>query len=368
MRLTADYSRRVRGAVAFAGVSKGFGAGFAVRDVSLEVEAGEFLTLLGPSGCGKTTLLRLLAGFESPDRGQLLISGKDVAALPPFRRPVNTVFQQYALFPHRSVAQNVAFGLEMAGRAAAEIRERVPRALEMVRLQGFGERRIDSLSGGQKQRVALARAIVLEPEVLLLDEPMAALDLKLRKEMQVELKNLQERLAITFLFVTHDQDEALIMSDRIAVMNNGRIEQVGTPEELYERPRTRFVADFLAVRNILDAEVVAVEAGTARLRTGGGLLILAPADPGYVAGRRVVIGVRPERLEIGGTGLNRLDGVIEDEIYLGEHTDWRVRFGSEVLTVAETASAATARRRGQALSVTFAPDAVLRLESEAPAA
>jgi spermidine/putrescine transport system ATP-binding protein len=367
MRLAADYSRRVRGSVGCVTVSKTFGAGFAVRDVSLGIQAGEFLTLLGPSGCGKTTLLRLIAGFETPDRGQILISDRDVAGLPPYQRPVNTVFQQYALFPHRDVARNVAFGLEMAGRPADETRDRVAKALDSVRLAGFGERRIDSLSGGQKQRVALARAIVLEPEVLLLDEPMAALDLKLRKEMQVELKNLQERLQITFVFVTHDQDEALIMSDRIAVMNNGRIEQIATPEELYDRPRTRFVADFLAVRNILEADVLRVDASGVHLRTSGGLEIVAPAHAGDAAGRRVAIGIRPERIEVGGEAVNRLAGVIEDEIYLGEHTDWRVRFDSEVLTVAEAAGSAAARRRGDALNVAFAPAAVLRFEPEASA-
>lgn len=206
----------------------------AVDDVSLEVAAGEFLTLLGPSGCGKTTLLRLIAGFETADAGAVLISGADVAGLPAYRRPVNTVFQQYALFPHLTVARNVAFGLEMKRLARSELQDRVARALDLVRLQGLAHRRIDQLSGGQKQRVALARAIILEPEVLLLDEPMGALDLKLRKEMQVEVKNLQERLQTTFIFVTHDQDEALIMSDRIAVMNHGRLEQVCGTEELIE--------------------------------------------------------------------------------------------------------------------------------------
>src|SRR5260221_7466170 len=217
----------MRGAVSVQGVSKSYGDVHALRDVSLDVRPGEFLTLLGPSGCGKTTLLRLLAGFEQPDQGAILISGTDAAGRPPYERPVNTVFQQYALFPHRTVAGNVAFGLEMKGLPAAEIPARVTQALEMVRLPGLGDRRIDQLSGGQKQRVAFARAVVLEPEVLLLDEPLAALDLKLRKEMQVELKNLQERLGITFVFVTHDQDEALLMSDRIPVMNPGRIEQLG---------------------------------------------------------------------------------------------------------------------------------------------
>jgi spermidine/putrescine transport system ATP-binding protein len=352
----------MRGAVAVSGVSKGFGGAFALRDVSLEVQPGEFLTLLGPSGCGKTTLLRLVAGFETPDAGRILISGKDATAEPPFRRPVNTVFQHYALFPHKDVGGNVAFGLEMAGRAAAEVRERVKAALELVRLPGFEAREVGSLSGGQKQRVALARALVLEPEVLLLDEPLAALDLKLRKEMQVEVKDLQERLQTTFVFVTHDQDEALIMSDRIAVMNDGRIEQIAAPEELYERPRTRFVADFLAVRNILEVDVVSVDAGRARLRAGTGLEIVAADDGGYRAGRRVVIGLRPERFQIDGSEGNRFSGVIEDEIYLGDRTDWRVRFGDVLVTVAEGATTAARRKRGDALSASFPDAAVLRLE------
>src|SRR6185503_7413774 len=237
----------------------------AVRDVTLDIAPGELVTLLGPSGCGKTTLLRLVAGFERPDRGTLAISGSDVTAVPPYKRPVNTVFQHYALFPHRSVAGNVAFGLEMRGTPASEIASKVAQALALVRLDGFGERAVSELSGGQKQRVALARALVLEPELLLLDEPMAALDPKLRHEMQVELKNLQERVGITFLFVTHDQDEALLLSDRIAVMNRGRIEQVDAPEALYEKPRTRFVADFLGVQNLLRGTVREVAGGIARV-------------------------------------------------------------------------------------------------------
>jgi ABC-type Fe3+/spermidine/putrescine transport system ATPase subunit len=259
------------------------------------------------------------------------------------------------------VAGNVGFGLEMAGRPAAQVRERVKAALELVRLPGFETREVGSLSGGQRQRVALARALVLEPEVLLLDEPLAALDLKLRKEMQVEVKNLQERLQTTFVFVTHDQDEALTMSDRIAVMNDGRIEQVAAPEELYERPRTRFVADFLAVRNILEALVVSVQDGRARLHAGA-LELLAADDGGYRAGQRVSIGLRPERIHIDGAGANRLSGVIEDEIYLGDRTDWRVRFGELVLTVAEGAASAAGRKRGEALAVAFPEAAVLRLE------
>jgi spermidine/putrescine transport system ATP-binding protein len=351
----------MRGAVSLRAVRKSYGDVVPVDGVSLDVAPGEFLTLLGPSGCGKTTLLRLLAGFEAPEAGTVLISGRDVTAVPPHRRPVNTVFQHYALFPHRTVAGNVAFGLEMAKASRGEVEAKVARALEMVRLGELAGRRIDQLSGGQKQRVALARAVVLEPEVLLLDEPLAALDLKLRKEMQVEVKNLQERLGTTFVFVTHDQDEALVMSDRIAVMNGGRLEQLGTPDEVYERPRTRFVADFMAVRNIVSAEVAAVEGGTARLRARG-FELLAADDGGYRAGERVVVGVRPERLRLHAPGAAAAAGVVEDEIYLGDRTDWRVRLGDEVLTVAEAAAAARDRRRGDPVSVEIPAEAVLRLE------
>jgi spermidine/putrescine transport system ATP-binding protein len=356
----------MRGEVSVQGLRKAYGDVVALGDVSLEVRAGEFLTLLGPSGCGKTTLLRLLAGFETPDAGRILISGRDVGPLPPYKRPVNTVFQHYALFPHRTVAGNVAFGLEGGGLDKARIREQVERALEMVRLPGYGDRRIHQLSGGQKQRVALARAVVLEPEVLLLDEPMAALDLKLRKEMQVEVKNLQERLETTFVFVTHDQDEALIMSDRIAVMNQGRIEQLDTPEALFERPRTRFVADFLAVKNILEATVVSVDGGAVELLTRGGNRLHARDDGGYTAGANVVVGVRPERLsflvEGGSAGPNRFPGHLDDEIYLGDWTEWRVRLGEEVLSVAEGASTARHRKRSDAVTVRVPPEAILRLE------
>jgi spermidine/putrescine transport system ATP-binding protein len=352
----------MRGAVHVQGLSKAFGDVQALDRVDLEVQPGEFLTLLGPSGCGKTTLLRLIAGFEEPDSGSILISGRDVATLPPYRRPVNTVFQQYALFPHRTVAGNVAFGLEANGCPRSEIPSRVARALDMVRLPGFADRRIDQLSGGQKQRVALARAVVLEPEVLLLDEPMAALDLKLRKEMQVEVKNLQERIQVTFIFVTHDQDEALIMSDRIAVMNEGRIEQLAPPEELYERPRTRFVADFLAVKNILEVEVVSVAGGRASVRTAGGAVLTAVDDGGFRPGGKAWIGVRPESIAISSAGDNLFSGTLEDEIYLGDFTDWRVGTGSDTFTVSEGAPTARARKRGDAVRISFPAEAVLRLE------
>ena len=352
----------MKGDLQIRGVSKSYGDVRAVRDVSLEVPPGQFLTLLGPSGCGKTTLLRLVAGFEPLDAGAISISGQDVSALPAHERPVNTVFQQYALFPHRTVAGNVAFGLEIRKLARSEVDDRVARALELVRMKDLGRRRMSEISGGQKQRVALARALVLEPEVLLLDEPMAALDLKLRKEMQVELKNLQERLAITFLFVTHDQDEALVMSDRIAVMSAGRVEQMDAPEELYERPRTRFVADFLGVTNLFEGRVVGRRGGHVVVRTGGGLELLAADDGGWPEDGSVWLGLRPEKISLVDRQANSYEGVIDDEVFLGDWTDWRVRVGSSVLSVGEGNVLARGRRRGDAVTLSFPPDAVLRLE------
>jgi spermidine/putrescine transport system ATP-binding protein len=358
----------MKGDLQIRAVSKSYGPVRAVRDVSLDVPPGQFVTLLGPSGCGKTTLLRLVAGFERPDAGRIAISGQDVTTMPAHKRPVNTVFQQYALFPHRTVFGNVAFGLEIEGLARSEIQDRVSSALELVRMKDLGGRSIGEISGGQKQRVALARALVLEPDVLLLDEPMAALDPKLRKEMQVELKNLQERLQITFLFVTHDQDEALVMSDRIAVMNAGRIEQLDGPEELYEKPRTHFVAEFLGVSNLLRATVRGRRDGIVTLRTAGGLDLLAADDGGYRDGAPVWLGLRPEKISLVDREANTFDGVIDDEIFLGDWTDWRVRVGGEVLSVGEGNVLARGRRRGDAVRVSFSPDEVLRLDdTEVPA-
>jgi spermidine/putrescine transport system ATP-binding protein len=354
----------VRGAVSLQGLRKAYGDVVAVRDVTLDVRPGEFLTLLGPSGCGKTTLLRLIAGFEAPDAGAVFISGRDLTAEPPYRRPVNTVFQHYALFPHRTVAGNVAFGLEMARVPRRAAAERVERALEQVRLSGLAGRAVEQLSGGQRQRVALARALVLEPHVLLLDEPLGALDLKLRQEMRIELKNLQERLGRTFVFVTHDQDEALIMSDRIAVMNQGRLEQVGPPDELYERPRTRFVADFLAVRNILQATVLSVADGRVSLRTRGGAALTATDDGGWREGAEVWVGLRPETLQLTaeGAGGVPLRGTVEDEVYLGDRTEWLLRVGDDVLTVSQPARRGPPLRRGEAVEVVVPAEAVLRLD------
>ena len=358
----------MKGDVQVRGVSKSYGPVRALRDVSLDVAPGQFLTLLGPSGCGKTTLLRLVAGFEQPDDGSIAISGQDVTSMPAHKRPVNTVFQHYALFPHRTVFGNVAFGLEIDGLARSEIEDRVAAALELVRMKDLGRRAIGEISGGQKQRVALARALVLEPDVLLLDEPMAALDPKLRKEMQVELKNLQERLQITFLFVTHDQDEALVMSDRIAVMSTGRIEQLDGPEELYERPRTHFVAGFLGVSNVFRATVEGWRDGGVVLRTDGGLRLLAADDGGYRQGEPVWLGLRSEKISLVDRQENVFDGVIDDEVFLGDWTDWRVRVGGEVLSVGEGNVLARGRARGDAVRVSFASDAVLRLDEPEGAA
>jgi spermidine/putrescine transport system ATP-binding protein len=355
----------VKGAVTLSGITKRYGQIAALRDVSLDVRPGEFVTLLGPSGCGKTTLLRLVAGFERPDAGTIAVSGAPVDHVPAHKRPVNTVFQHYALFPHRRVFGNVAFGLEVEGRPRAEVRERVERALDLVRLAGFGDRRIDELSGGQKQRVALARALVLEPDVLLLDEPMAALDPKLRKEMQVELKNLQERLAVTFLFVTHDQDEALVMADRIAVMNHGRIEQIDEPEALYERPRTRFAADFLGVSNLFRATVLGIEGGRVRLQSARGLDLEALDDGRYRLHDTTWVGLRSERISLVDRTHLAHEGVIEDEVFLGDWTEWRVRVNGETLSVGEGNVLARGRRRGDVVPVSFPPEAVLHLDEGA---
>jgi len=358
----------VKGDLEIRGVSKRYGEVRALVDVSLDVPAGRFVTLLGPSGCGKTTLLRLVAGFEPPDAGTISISGRDVTSLPAHKRPVNTVFQHYALFPHRTVFGNVAFGLEIGGVARSEVEDRVVRALELVRMKDLGRRRTSEISGGQKQRVALARALVPEPDVLLLDEPMAALDLKLRKEMQVELKNLQERLQITFLFVTHDQDEALVMSDRIAVVNTGRIEQLDAPEELYEKPRTRFVADFLGVTNLFEGRVTGRRGGHVVVRTPGGLELLAADDGGWHEGAPVWLGLRSEKISLVDRQANAYAGRIDDEVFLGDWTDWRVRVGGEVLSVGEGNVLARGRKRGDAVTLSFPPDAVLRLEDTGAAA
>jgi spermidine/putrescine transport system ATP-binding protein len=308
-------------------VSKHFGPVVAVDRVSLSIGDGVFFSLLGPSGCGKTTTLRLIAGFELPTSGEVYIGGQLQGESPPYRRPVNTVFQSYALFPHMTIFRNVAFGLEMTKVPKAEIRTRVLDSLEMVQLPGMENRKPVQLSGGQQQRVALARALVNRPKVLLLDEPLGALDLKLRKAMQLELKALQDKVGITFVYVTHDQEEALTMSDRIAVMNAGEVLQIGTPEEIYERPANRFVADFIGETNFMEGQVEGWDSGEAAVRVDGELLLQVPSEERAAVGRQVVVAVRPERISLQpeSSDPRAVPGKIEEVIYTGTDTRYLVR-------------------------------------------
>ncbi len=312
------------------GVTKRFDALVAVDDIDLAIGEGEFFTLLGPSGCGKTTTLRMIAGFEQPTSGDLLIDGSDVAALPPYKRPTNTVFQSYALFPHLSVEENVGFGLKRTKVAKAEIGRRVAEELERVGLSREANRRPNQLSGGMQQRVALARALVNLPKVLLLDEPLGALDLKLRKGLQVELKKIQREVGISFVYVTHDQEEALTMSDRIAIMNRGRVEQIGDPEQVYDRPETTFVAGFIGVSNLMPATVSAsgevnIDSGpTVRIATDG----FSPGEPCHAV-------VRPEKLRIdqvddGDGQAPGVEGIVESSLYLGTSTQIAVALAEGV--------------------------------------
>nr|MBN1229402.1 ABC transporter ATP-binding protein [Anaerolineae bacterium] len=306
-------------AVQLINVTKQFGQVVAVDNISLDIEDGEFFSLLGPSGCGKTTTLRMIAGLEVTTMGQILIHGKPMHQTPSFKRPVNTVFQNYALFPHMTIEKNVAFGLEMRGVPKEEIGAQVREALEMVQLPQMAKRRPRQLSGGQQQRIALARALVNRPEVLLLDEPLGALDLKLRKAMQLELKALQSQVGITFVYVTHDQEEALTMSDRIAVMDQGLILQVGAPREIYERPSCRFVADFIGETNFMDGRVTGVDGSNVTVEVDGEVAILATSETPVSVGQEVTVAIRPEKFVLGGVG--RVRGRIREVIYIG--TDWR---------------------------------------------
>ncbi|HEU5433674.1 MAG TPA: ABC transporter ATP-binding protein [Thermomicrobiales bacterium] len=313
-------------------VRKLFGEVAAVDGVSLAIEPGEFLTLLGPSGCGKTTTLRMIGGFEFPTAGEVYIDGEAMGARPPYRRPVNTVFQNYALFPHLTVGQNVAYGLEMQRTPKAERRERVAAALAMVRLPQVESRKPSELSGGQQQRVALARALVNRPAVLLLDEPLGALDLKLRKAMQLELKQLNREVGATFVYVTHDQEEALTMSDRIAVMNEGRILQVGPPADIYERPRNRFVADFIGQTNFLDVTILGVVVDQANVQIPGSPPVRVRLPAGGATRGPATLAIRPEKVflmdDFGGAAparWNALDATLVDVIYLGTHTHYVAR-------------------------------------------
>jgi spermidine/putrescine transport system ATP-binding protein len=310
----------------------------AVDHVTMQIKDGEFFSLLGPSGCGKTTSLRMIAGFELPTSGKILIRGKEMSQVPAHLRPVNTVFQQYALFPHMTVEQNIGFGLEMKGVGKAERSRRVSEALEMVRLPGMEMRRAKQLSGGQQQRIALARALVNKPEVLLLDEPLGALDLKLRKEMQLELKTLQREVGITFIYVTHDQEEALTMSDRIAVMSKGVALQIGLPEEIYERPANKFVADFIGETNFLDGVVKGQNGSTVEVELSGAGTVRVESSRRFTNGQQVAVAVRPEKLRLNADLKygNNLKGRVEDVIYIGTDTHYGVRFpGGQKVRVRE---------------------------------
>jgi spermidine/putrescine transport system ATP-binding protein len=339
-------------------VRKSFGGTEVVRGVSLEVGAGEFYALLGPSGCGKTTTLKLIGGFEQPDTGQVLIGGEPVEGVPAFKRDVNTVFQNYALFPHLDVRDNVAFGLRMSGVKRSERRSRAEEALERVHLPGAGRRRIEGLSGGEQQRVALARAIINRPSVLLLDEPLGALDLKLRRAMQQELKEIQRSVGICFIYVTHDQHEALAMADRMAVMKDGVIQQQGSPEEIYDRPESRYVAQFIGDAGFLEGELVGVDAGLSVVSLPGGHRLRAP-ESGLVVGPSV-IAVRPERARLSPVGdpespdRNYVEGTVTEVEFLGSDRVYRVAVPpAGELVVRETSVGTPVQEPGSRVTVEF---------------
>ena len=332
-------------------VGKKFGTFRAVDRLSLDIRAGEFFALLGPSGCGKTTLLRMLAGFETPDEGRILLDGKDIAQVLPHQRPVNMMFQNYALFPHLSVRDNIAFGLKRAGTARAEINARVAEMVALVKLEGLEKRKPDQLSGGQKQRVALARSLARRPRLLLLDEPLAALDKKLRESTQFELVELQRRLGMTFVIVTHDQEEAMTVADRIGVMDAGRLEQVATPRQLYEEPASRWVAEFVGDVNIFEGQLESRDAGRLMIATkdAGTITVAAPRQP--VTKPNVCVAIRPEKIKLSRRGpasdgtadahaINRLEGVVTDVSYLGGITSYKVKLDTGAVVSSSMANTA----------------------------
>jgi len=336
--------------LSIARATKRFDSVVALDDVSLDVGAGEFFALLGPSGCGKTTLMRCIAGFETPDNGRLTLNGDDLAGVPPYRRPVNMMFQSYALFPHLDVFENIAFGLRRKGEAEDAIRARVNELLEMTQLTSYGSRKIGALSGGQRQRVALARALAPRPKLLLLDEPLGALDRKLREETQFQLKEIQRRTRTSFVIVTHDQDEALALADRIAVMRAGRVEQVASPVDIYERPATRFVAGFVGETNFIEGRIA--RDGRARFVASFGSLACVDCD--LPDGARATLSLRPERIGVSRDG-DGVPGVVEDFVFRGENTLLRVRLSSEV--VLRALAHETRFAIGDAVRLAIAPDA-----------
>jgi spermidine/putrescine transport system ATP-binding protein len=342
-------------------VTKRFEGVVAVDRLSLEIESGSFYALLGPSGCGKTTTLRMIGGFEEPTEGRILLGDREVSGLPAYKRDVNTVFQSYALFPHLSVFENVAFGLRRRSVRGETLRGRVLEMLRIVGLEGMDKRKPRQLSGGQQQRVALARALVNKPQVLLLDEPLGALDLKLRKQMQLELKAIQHDIGITFVHVTHDQEEAMTMADQIAVMNGGRIEQLGTPTELYETPATAFVAGFLGVSNLIPGTVSGPDLVT--LRSGPQVRV----RPEALAGRtgNVAVGIRPEKIELGGGQENSLDGRIVEQAYVGVATQYIIDTDCGRLTVyrQNASPGLDGAASGQRLTLTWSPDSTFVVDS-----
>jgi putrescine transport system ATP-binding protein len=358
------------------GVAKKFGAFRAVDGVSLDISAGEFFALLGPSGCGKTTLLRMLAGFETPDEGRILLDGRDIAHVLPHERPVNMMFQNYALFPHLSVRDNIAFGLKRAGMARGDINTRVAEMVALVKLDGLEKRKPDQLSGGQRQRVALARSLARRPKVLLLDEPLAALDKKLRESTQLELMELQRRLGMTFIIVTHDQAEAMTVAGRIGVMDAGRLDQVATPRELYEAPLSRWIAEFIGEVNLFDGQVETREFNRLMISTrdAGTLAVAEPRNP--VTKTIVSVAIRPEKVKLSRRGpvanaesarsINRLEGVVTDVSYLGGMTTYKVRLDSGAIVRSSMANTARididAYSMSQRVVAWFTPDDCMVLE------
>ena len=334
-------------AVEVRSVSKNFGVYQALKSVSFEIGTNEFFTMLGPSGCGKTTLLRMMAGFDNPNSGSILLNGREVIDIPPHKRPVNTVFQSYALFPHMTLEQNVAYGLENLGWERARIKARTGEMLERVHMSAMATRKPAQLSGGQNQRIALARALAPEPQVLLLDEPLSALDLKLRQAMRDELRKLQRDTGITFVFVTHDQEEALDMSDRIAVLGAGEVQQIGTPAQIYEEPVNRFVADFVGETNFLDVEILETAAGQATVRTPFGVVLTAPAT-GRTAKGRATLSIRPEKVNLGDQAKGvLLEGRVVNKNYMGGYTHYTLDVGGTELR----ASRRNASREGDAVAL-----------------